>query len=155
MEFQDFPKVIQYMREVPPIYPSNTLRDIAKHMVKYKTPIVAVVEDNHTMLGAVDITMLIKPFIPDFLDFINDFSFLSNFGALEHKIFSGEMSQLFLAMDIMQKDYPHVEEDESVVKALFCIYKSDITGLIVEKQQVYKGIISRFDLLKFLYDTDN
>jgi len=155
MEFQDFPKVADFMRSVPPVYPASTLKDVAKHMVKHKTPIVAVVNNDNLILGAIDITLLTRPFIPDFIDFIDDFSFVSNFGALEHKIFSGEMCQLFLAMDIMEKEYPHIEENDSVAKALFSIYKSNITGLIVQKDHMYRGIISRFDLLKFLYDTDS
>ncbi len=154
MEYQDFPRVADYMRKIPPVYPSSTLKDVAKHMEKNKTPIVAVVDENNIILGAIDITLLTRPFIPDFIDFIEDFSFVSNFGALEHKIFSGEMYPLFLAMDIMQKNYPHIEENDSVAKALFSIYRSKITGLIVQKDRYYRGIISRFDLLKFLYDTD-
>ncbi len=155
MEYQDFPRVSGYMRKVPPLFPSTTLKDVARHMEIHKTPIVGITDSENRLLGAIDITMLIRPFIPDFIDLIDDFGFVSNFGALEHKIFSGEMYQLFLAMDIMQKNYPHIEEDDSVAKALFCIYKNNITGLIVQKDRFYRGIISRFDLLKFLYDTNS
>ena len=154
MEFQDFPKVADYMRKVPPVYPASTLKEVAKHMEKHKTPVVAVVGEDNSLLGAIDITLLTKPFIPDFIDYIDDFCYVSNFGALEHKIFSGEMHQLFLATDVMVKDYPYVQESDSVVKALFSIYKRNITGLIVCTNSTYRGIISRFDLLKFLYDTD-
>ncbi len=156
-KFKDFPRVKDFMREIPPVLPSFTVKEVAKHMEKYKTPVVAVVDkSNRTILGAINIMLLIKPFIPDFIEFIEDFSFVSNLGALEHKIFSGEMHRVFLAADIMEQHYPMIHENNSVVKALFSIYRHNITGLIVcERHHEYKGIISRFDLLRFLYDTDD
>ncbi len=156
MDIQDFPLVSNFMRKVPPVLPSFTLKEVAKHMEHYKTPIVGVTEkDTGKIIGAIDLTTLIKPFIPEFIDFLDDFNFVSNFGALEHKIFSGEMHRLFVAMDIMLKEYPWISESDSVAKALFSIYKSRITGLIVKSNEIYKGIITRFDLLRFLYDTDD
>ena len=156
MNFQDFPKVSNFMREIPPVLASYTLKEVAKHMEIHKTPIVAVTENNTMrILGAIDLNTLIRPFIPDFIDLLDDFSFVSNFGALEHKIFSGEMQGLFLAMDVMLKEYPWISEEDSIAKALFSIYKGKTTGLIVKTNDIYRGIISRFDLLKFLYDTDD
>ncbi len=154
--FWNFPRVRDFMREVPPVLPSFTVKEVARHMEKYKSPVVAVVnESDQTILGAINIMLIIKPFVPDFIEFIDDLSFVSNLGAIEHKIFSGEMHHLFLAADIMENNYPVINENNSVVKALFSIYKHNITGLVVGNHRQYRGIISRFDLLRFLYDTDH
>lgn len=155
MELDDFPKVKDYMSKLPPVSPSTLVKDVAKLFSKYKSPILAVCDKDRIILGAIDIYTLLKPFIPDFIDFIDDFSFISHLGALEHKIFSGEMSALFLAADIMEREYPSVEEDDSVVKALFSMHKRRISGLVVKKDNIYKGIITRCNLLEFLYDIDH
>jgi len=142
------------MSKIPPVSPSTPLKDVAKHLKKYKTPIVAVTDNKNVICGAIYISTLIKPFIPDFIDYIDNFSFISNFGALEQKIFSGEMSALFLAEDVMDTDYPSIEETDSAVKALFAMHRENVTGLIVKKGNLYRGIILRCDLLDFLYGTN-
>ena len=154
MQLEDFPKVSEYMSKLPPVSPSTPLKDVAKHFKKYKIPIVAVTDNTNVILGAIYISTLIKPFIPNFIDYIDNFSFISNLGALEHKIFSGEMSALFLAEDVMDTNYPSIEETDSTVKALFAMHREKVTGLIVKKGNLYRGIIVRCDLLEFLYGTN-
>jgi len=141
------------MKKIPSVSPSTTLKEITQIMIKYHTPVVAITEGDK-VVGSVDIEDLLEVFIPEYFDLIEDFSSIKTFGVLDTKMFSDLSQKLFLAQDLMSKDFFSIEEDASLSKAILIMHKKKVTALIVVKNSEYRGVITEFDLMRKLYEVD-
>jgi CBS domain-containing protein len=145
-------KVSDLMSYVNPVTSDTPVAKVAEIMKEEFTSIVPVVDESGRIKGVIYAEDLLAPFIPDFFDLIEDFDYVTSFGALDVDVFSDFTYKLFLAEDVMQTKFRYLKPEDSVLKAIFYIVKERRTCLIVvDEKMTYKGIITRLAILKRLY----
>jgi CBS domain-containing protein len=143
-------KVKDYMNPNPiTVSPETTFAQIAKLFYKYHFDTFPVVNKERELIGIISRTDLLRIFIPQYIDLIDDLSFIKDFGALElHEGLVKMMEELFVVDDLMTPKVVTVEEEETLFKAVAIMIKNRIRCLPVIKEKKLVGVISRTDILK-------
>ncbi|MEO0242132.1 MAG: CBS domain-containing protein [candidate division WOR-3 bacterium] len=145
-------RVSDVLSYIEPVTRDTPISKIAEKMKEEFTSLVPVVDEVGKLVGVIYAEDLLQPFIPTFFDLIEDFDYISSFGALDHEVFSDFTYKLFLAEDIMQTRFRHLRPEDSILKAIFYIVKERRTCLVVADENMnYKGVVSRLSIIKRLY----
>ncbi|TET77732.1 CBS domain-containing protein, partial [candidate division TA06 bacterium] len=94
---------------------------------------------------------LLKLFIPDYMDLIQDVSFLEDFGVLEPEAFFGMEGRLLLIEDVMRGDAPEISPDSSLLKAAVIMEKNNEDLLIVTDESGVLGVLTRADVCRAFF----
>lgn len=126
---------------------STTIQEVAKLFHQHHFETFPVVDEGMRLVGIISMIDLLKVFIPEYFDLIDDLVFFKDFGALEVSEMS---SQLFLVEDLMTKEVVTIEEDAPILKAMALMKKHRVRSLPVVRDKKVVGIISRRDILTAL-----
>ena len=114
---------------------------------------VPVVDAENKVVGMVTKTELLDVLIPDYFDFVGDFLFIDDFGALEEKLESIPSLELFLAEDLMVRNIITINENASLMKAPVLMNKHNTRRLAaVDDEGRLVGIITRMDVCNALFN---
>jgi CBS domain-containing protein len=131
------------------VYPQTTFTQMARLFYEHHFDAFPVVDEEQHLLGIVSRTDLLKVFIPEYFDLLDDLSFMRDFGRLEIDEESTKMVEsLFLVDDLMTTKVITVEEDTTLFKAIALMMKNRIRCIPVVREDRLVGIISRTDILK-------
>lgn len=143
-------------REVITIGVDDTVEHCAKILSKHELSGLPVVDDKGKLRGIVTEGDLIrraanvKP--PEFYGFLGATVYLESPNKFMEKI---KKSMAYLVKDIMTEDVITIDEDREIEDAATLLVQKKIKRLpVVDKEGNLVGIISRKDIMDYLFDTD-
>ncbi|MBU4148796.1 MAG: CBS domain-containing protein [Candidatus Omnitrophica bacterium] len=140
-------------KDVITISPSTGIRVIFELFKKTRYGGFPVVDKDNKILGMVTKAEMLSVLLPDYFDMLGEnIIFIDDFGALDEEFESLPMFELFIAEDIMKKGGVTVDEDASLLKVSAMMQKFNVRRILVAKEGVLKGIITRGDICKAFFE---
>lgn len=128
------------------IHADASLLDAAHLLAEKKVGTLPVVDEKNHLIGFTSMHKIVRFFLPDFINVIEDVDFVRDFGAIDIPspvdIKSGGEKTVGELMD----EPVSVEEDESLMRALSLMITHDIQDLPVVRKGKLVGIASRVDI---------
>ena len=144
-------KVRDHMRKDPKTVTRDlTLREAASLFALVDVVGLPVVDDG-IVVGLVTRSDMLRLFIPDYMDLIDNVSFIEDFGVLEPESFFGMEGRLFLVEDVMREDVPQISPDSSLLKAVVVMEKSNEDLLVVTEEKHMLGVLTRADICRAFF----
>lgn len=132
-------------RDVFFISQETSVADAARMLVEKHVGTLPVVDLNHKLVGLLPLRSLMQIVLPDFVRFVEDFDFVSDFGAAETRkpapaLLSRPVREIMLAPE-------SVEEKSGLMRAIAILYQHELHDLpVVDAQGKLVGILSRVDV---------
>jgi len=144
-------KVRDYMQKDPKTVTRDlTLREAASLFALGDVVGLPVVDDR-TVVGVVTRSDMLRLFVPEYMDLIDNVSFIEDFGVLEPESFFGMEGRLFLVEDVMRGEIPQISPDSSLLKAVVVMEKNNEDLLVVTENNEIKGILTRADICRAFF----
>ncbi|MDP8229634.1 MAG: CBS domain-containing protein [Candidatus Gorgyraea atricola] len=132
---------------------STGIREIYDIFKKTRYGGIPVVNDERRILGMITKAEILAVLLPDYFDMLGEnIMFIDDFGALDEEFESMPTFELFVAEDIMKKGAITVEENASLLKIVAMMLKNNVRRILVEKDGVLKGTITRGDICKAFFE---
>jgi CBS domain-containing protein len=132
-------------RKVITIHSSATLSEAATLLVKHHVGTLPVVDDEGHLEGLLLLRHLISLVLPDFVNLLDDFDFVHDFGAVEHRR-PKDAALEALVTKVMEKPIS-VDTECSLLRAVSILLEQNLTDLpVVDRNNKLLGIVSRVDL---------
>ncbi len=132
-------------RKVFFIHVDDTVAGAAKLMHDYHIGLLPVVDNDKILIGILTLHSLLRITLPDFIDFISNFSFLNNLGAFETRVPSADELNIQIKK-IMEKPI-YVQEDWSLVHAAAILHNEELTDIpVVDASKHLVGLASHVDI---------
>lgn len=123
----------------------ETVVGAAKLMHDYHIGTLPVVDDNNKLIGIFTLHSLLRIVLPDFIDFITNFSFINNLGAFETKIPSE--AELNIQIKEIMEEPIFVQEDWSLVHAAAILHNEELADIpVVDASRRLVGLASNVDI---------
>ena len=136
-------------KDVVAISASLGMREIYKIFKDTRYGGVPVVDKDKNILGMITKAEILSVFLPDYFDLLGEnIMFIDDFGALDEELESLPSFELFIAEDIMKKGSVTIEENASLLKVVAIMKKYNVRRILVAKDNVLKGIITRGDICR-------
>ena len=132
-------------RDVFFITQETSVADAVHMLVEKHVGMLPVVDENHNLVGLLPLRSLIQLVMPDFIQFVVDFDFVSDFGAAETRkpalaLLNRPVREIMLAPE-------SVEEKSGLMRAIAILYQHELHDLpVVDAQGKLVGILSRVDV---------
>lgn len=127
------------------IHVDETVAGAAKLMQEYHIGTLPVVDDNNKLIGILTLHSLLRIVLPDFIEFVANFSFINNLGAFENRIPSEADLDIHIK-EIMEKPI-FVQEDWSLVHAAAILHNEELNDIpVVDSSRRLVGLASHVDL---------
>jgi CIC family chloride channel protein len=144
-------KVKDYMQKQPKTVTRDlTLREAASLFALGDVVGLPVVDDG-SVVGLVTRSDMLRLFIPEYMDLIDNVSFIEDFGVLEPESFFGMEGRLFLVEDVMRDEIPQISPDSSLLKAVVVMEKNNEDLLVVTEKTQILGILTRADVCRAFF----
>jgi len=142
-------------KDVVTVSSSAGIRDVYDIFKKARYGGVPVVDGDKKILGMITKAEMLSVLLPDYFDLLGDnIVFIDDFGALDEEFESLPTFELFIAEDIMQKGARTVEEDASLLKVVAMMKKYGVRRILVAKDSILKGIITRGDICGAFFERE-
>ncbi len=140
-------------KDVVTVSLSLGIREIYNIFKKTRYGGVPVVDKDKKILGMITKAEILSVFLPDYFDMLGEnIIFIDEFGTLDEEFESLPSFELFIAEDIMKKGAVTVEEDVSLLKVVAMMRKYNVRRVLVAKDNVLKGIITRSDICRAFFE---
>jgi CBS domain-containing protein len=128
------------------IGPQASLMDAAQLMYKENVGTLPVVDDKGQLVGITNMRKVIRFYLPDFINVVEDVDFVRDFGAIEipSPVDIKKSTKIKIA-DYMDEAVS-VEEDASLMRGLALMITHDVNDLPVVSKGKLVGIVSRVDI---------
>ena len=123
------------------------MKEIAKLFYKTNQHII-VVEEDDKYLGVISVDSLFLALLPPSLDLLDNYGFIQDFGALENEFLDKSRINLFLAEDLMNSQYPTLNPNDSILKAVAILHYKKLRAIPVVEDDKTLGIITRNAICK-------
>ena len=131
---------------------SATVADAANLFWIHHIGMLPVVDDDGHLLGILHLRNLLHLIMPVFVDLIEDFDYVGDFGVIEDREPSRE--ELILPISEVMEPPIYVREDSGLVRAFAFIHKHDLLDLpVVNDDGRLVGLASRVDIGRALLAT--
>ncbi len=132
-------------RNVVSILASTTLGEAAAIFIERHVGLLPVLDEQRRPVGVLGLQDLLKLTLPAFVQLIEDFDFVHDFGAVEHARPSPET--LAQPVTRIMRPVTTVPEDSGLLRAAALMYQRDLHDLpVVNEAGQLVGIASRVDL---------
>lgn len=131
-------------REPPRLAPADTLRDAADMMIKHRRPLLPVVDESGTYLGAVRADALLKVGLPDYLLQMDSVGFLTSFEPFQDLL---KAEQKMTVREIMRQDVPVFQDHTPMIIVAGTLVRQQIHEGIVLRGKTLVGLISTLDFV--------
>jgi len=136
-------------KDVVTVSPSLGIREIYKIFKDTRYGGLPVVDKDKNILGMITKAEILAIFLPDYFDMLGEnIMFIDDFGALDEELESLPSFELFIAEDIMKKGSVTIEENASLLKVVAIMRKHHVRRILVAKDGLLKGIITRGDICR-------
>lgn len=123
----------------------TTIADAARVLAEKHIGTLPVVDANGKLVGLLPLRSLLLTVMPDFVHLVEDFDFVSDFGAAEAR----KPDQALLARPVSEimLDPESVEETSGLMRAFALLHQHQLHDLpVVDAQSKLVGIVSRVDV---------
>lgn len=132
-------------RNVYSISNITSIRDAAKVFVEYHIGSLPVINEHRKLVGLVRLYDLLELVLPDFLNLIDDFDFVSDFGAIEARIPSKAVLEKPVSSIMLGP--VSVNAESGLLRAFALLRTHQLHDLpVVDENNVLVGIASRVDI---------
>lgn len=132
--------------EVVSIKADATLIDAAQLLARKKVGTLPVVDKKGELIGLTNISKVVRIFLPDFINVIEDVDFVHDFGAIDLPSPIDIKKAGTIKIKEMMDAPVSVEEDASLMRALSIMVTHDLLDLPVVRAGKLVGIASRVDI---------
>jgi len=140
-------------KDIVTVSPSIGIREIYSILKKTRYGGVPVVDKDRKILGMVTKAEILSVFLPDYFDLLGEnIIYIDDFGTLDEEFENMPSFELFIVEDIMKKGSVTVEEDVSLLKVVAVMRKYNVRRILVAKDNVLKGMITRGDICKAFFE---
>jgi CBS domain-containing protein len=140
-------------KEIVTVFPSSGIREIYDIFKKTRYGGIPVVDGNNRILGMITKAEILSVLLPDYFDMLGEnIVFIDDFGTLDEEFESLPAFELFIAVDIMKKGSITVDENASLLKVVAVMKKYNVRRILVAKDNILKGIITRGDICKAFFE---
>jgi CBS-domain-containing membrane protein len=132
-------------REVYFITQETSIADAALMLVEKHIGMLPVVDLNHKLAGLLPLRSLLLIVLPDFIQLVEDFDFVSDFGAAEARkpdpaLLIHPVSEIMIAAE-------SIDENTGLMRAFALLHQHQLHDLpVVDSQGKLVGIVSRVDV---------
>jgi CBS domain-containing protein len=132
---------------------SVSIRDIYDIFKKTRYGGIPVVDKDRKILGMITKAEMLSIFIPDYFDMLGEnIIYIDDFGSLDEEFESLPALELFIAEDIMKKGSVTIDSEASLLKVVAMMRKYNVRRILVEKNGILEGIITRGDICKAFFE---
>jgi CBS domain-containing protein len=132
--------------EVVSIAPDATLIDAARLLSHKKVGTLPVVDEGERLIGITSMRMIVRFFLPDFINVVEDFDFVMDFGAIDiPSPIDIKRAEKVSVREVMEEAVS-VEKDASLMRALALMVTHDLQDLPITHDGKLVGIASRVDI---------
>jgi CBS domain-containing protein len=128
------------------IHADATLLDAAHLLAEKKVGTLPVVDDKGQLIGLTSMRKIVRFFLPDFINVIEDVDFVRDFGAIDIPSPVDIKIGAKKTVRELMEEAVSVEEGESLMRALSLMITHDIQDLPVVRNGKLVGIASRVDI---------
>lgn len=140
-------------RDVVTVKPSASMREIYNIFKNTRYGGIPVADSDKKALGIITKAEILAIFLPDYFDMLGEnIIFIDDFGVLDEEFELMPSLELFVAEDIMKKGAVVVEENASLLKVVAVMKKYNVRRILVTKDNVLQGIITRGDICKAFFE---
>jgi len=140
-------------KDVVTVKLSAPMREIYNILKKTRYGGIPVVDSDKKILGMITKTEILAVFLPDYFDMLGEnIVFIDDFGTLDEEFETMPSLELFVAQDIMRKGAVMVEENASLLKIVAVMKKYRVRRILVAKDNILQGIITRGDICKAFFE---
>lgn len=132
-------------KQVVTVQDTDTLGTAAKQFVKHHVGMLPVINAEGKLVGVLQLRDLLSLILPAFTRLMDDFDFVSDFGAME----SIRPSQEIVSKRVSEVMEPPVYVDDScgISRAFALLHSHNLTDLpVVDEENCLVGIASRVDV---------
>ncbi len=126
---------------------ATSIKEAALLLVKSGVSCMPVVDDQHSLIGIVSVSDIVKTFLPDFVPLV-DIDFVKDYGSLDFSAEDVKKISTMTVSEIMTRMVYTVDEECSLVRALSMIKKHNIKALPVVRNNKLIGIVSNVDICR-------
>ncbi len=126
---------------------ATSIREAALLLVKNGVSCMPVVDDQHSLIGIVSVSDIVKTFLPDFVPLV-DIDFIKDYGTLDFSAEDVKKIATMTVSEIMTKKVYTVDEECSLVRALSMLKKHNVKALPVVRNSKLIGIVSNVDICR-------
>ena len=123
----------------------TTIADAARMLVEKHIGMLPVVDSSHTLVGLLPLRSPLLIVLPDFVHLVEDFDFVSDFGAAEARkpdpaLLAHPVSEIMIAPE-------SVDETTGLMRAFALLHQHQLHDLpVVDAHGKLAGIVSRVDV---------
>ena len=129
-----------------------TVADAANLFWSHHIGTLPVVDDRGRLVGILHLRNLLQLILPVFVDLIEDFDYVGDFGAIEDR--EPDLAELCLPISDVMDEPICVEIDSGLVRAFAFIHKHNLLDLpIINREGKLVGLASRVDIGRALLST--
>ena len=127
------------------IHEDDTIECATKLMVEYHIGTLPVVDQEKKLIGILTLSSLLRIILPDFIELISNFSFITNLGVFETKSPSSEELNIKIK-EIMEKPI-YVHEDWSLIHVAAILHNEELIDIpVVDSSKLLVGLASHVDI---------
>ncbi len=126
---------------------ATSIKEAALLLVKNSVSCMPVVDDQHSLIGIVSASDILKVFLPDFVPLV-DIDFVKDYGTLDFSTEDVKKIATMTVSGIMTRKVYTVDEECSLVRALSMIKKHNVRALPVVRNSKLIGIVSNVDMCR-------
>ncbi len=132
-------------KEIVTVPVTATVADAASKFCAHHIGVLPVVDESGNLVGILKLRNLLHIIMPAFVDMIEDFDYVGDFGAMEDRKPAQEDLNKSIA-DVMEEPI-YVRDDSGLVRAFAFIHKNELLDLpIVNRDGQLVGLASRVDI---------
>jgi CBS domain-containing protein len=140
-------KIGSWMKHrVVSIGPQASLMDAAQLMYKKNVGTLPVVDEKGHLLGITNMRKVVRFFLPDFVNVVEDVDFVHDFGAINIPSPLDIKKSHQIKMADYMDEAVSVDEDASLMRGLALMITHDLQDLPVVSNDKLVGIVSRVDI---------
>jgi CBS domain-containing protein len=133
---------------------NDDISSVATLLIKEKIGGLPVVDEDYKVVGIISETDIIKKeryvSAPQYINLLQGLIFLDDFKKLETEL---KQIAAYKVEDLMSKEIVKVNENDSFDEIANIMIKKSINRVpVVDEENVLKGIICRYDIIKSMYD---
>jgi CBS-domain-containing membrane protein len=132
-------------RNVSAVSDKTTIREAEKIIADKHIGSLPVIDGQGKLVGLLQLRDLLELVLPDFINLIDDFDFVSDFGVVERRTPSNDV----LARPVSSMMHPpiSVNSESGLIRAYSLLHKHQLHDLpVVDENRTLVGIASRVDI---------